>query len=280
MRAYEHIWILGDLFLKNYLADYIEADNMENRESNDIKTHYDVAMYYEHPTLQVGTENVLIRLRDTLIQAINSEVLLPKAIIFVLDDDLLDAIDHYDFGITIALGKIMEWITNQIHKIIVCYKDKLPSRARKYKFPSIIWVNIPKHNVYGHYNDFKQKCNIAVSKATNNFKEMSTISLKGWNDCDLTYFEAGQISKTGLTMYWHGINKSFRDWDKSQMRSTFSYGNHSSPPERIDNFQTSSRHTVNDKYHWHGSNTNYARQRPQLKYETNFSWRSTSKTHR
>ena len=112
----------------------------------------------------------------------------------------------------------------------------------------------------------RKNANIAFSKAANNFKEMSTISLKGYNDCDLTYFEGGQISDVGLKAYWHGINKSFRDWDKSQMRSTFSHNNHTSPTEIPTRTETQRRpdnsHSIQDRYHWHHQNNQQLTARP------------------
>ena len=128
-RGYDRVWIFGDMFVKNHLNKIFEDQLTIERKADYIKTHYDISSYFNHPALAVGAENILLRLRNCLIQAINAEILLPKAIIIILDDNLLDAIDHFDYGITITLGKLTEWITNQMHTIITTHKEKLPSKS-------------------------------------------------------------------------------------------------------------------------------------------------------
>ena len=104
IRAYDKIWILGDSFLEHTIGIAINKPELDGRKLDYIKTHYDISTLADHPNLNIGSDNILLRIKDCVITAINEEILLPKAMIIILDDDLMDAIDHYDYGITIALG--------------------------------------------------------------------------------------------------------------------------------------------------------------------------------
>ena len=176
--------------------------------------------YFHLHEMDGPDDNMLSRVRNALVRGIN-EVLLPKAILIIFDDDLMDAIDHYKSGISYALGKTLEWLANEFHKIINTHKEKLPTKARKFKYPAIIWFKIPYHEVYGHYNGFKTKYNDTLDKICQLYREMFAIKMDKhtWNRTDLSYFQEGQISHVGLTTYWQSICNAFEYWDRKQMKS-------------------------------------------------------------
>ena len=123
---------------------------MHNGRLDYIKAHYDVKELSEDDGNAAG--NILSSLWNALVWGINQEQLLPKVIVIVLDDDLLDSIDHFNVGISLALGRHMEWLVNELHSLITDYKKFLPSRSRKFKYPTIIWTLIQLHDIYGRFN--------------------------------------------------------------------------------------------------------------------------------
>ena len=156
-------------------------------------------------------------------------------------------INKDDTGISSALGKILEWITGEFHKIISSHKEKLPSKSWKFKYPALLWCLIPEHDIYGHYNDFKVKFNTATIKATRNYKEMLTLPLKAWDSKNSNYFEGGELSPFGLSTYWHAVNQAFEDWDCQNMKASFIQ---CQTPHQSHHFH----HERNfDKYHWKAS---------------------------
>ena len=217
MPAYDSIWILGDGFVCNTYEQHFDNAIIAGNKLEYIKAHYNMAgCFHTNPALE---PSLLARLHNTLVHTINEYNLLLKVILVILDDDLLDDINHYDFGLSLALGKMIEWLTNQFHNTITAYKEQLPSRSCKFKYPAIIWALIPNQQVYDHYNDFKNKYNIQLQKAVCNFREMDTIQLTEWNTAELEYFEGGSMSTHGKATYWHAINKAFETWDRNNMRS-------------------------------------------------------------
>ena len=102
-----------------------------------IPAHYAAkAFHHDYNNNQMG--NILNRIRNLVVEAINAEVLLPKAIVIVLNDDMLDALDHYQTGISISIGRMVEWEVNEIHSIVAKHKENLPSRSSRFKYPMIL----------------------------------------------------------------------------------------------------------------------------------------------
>ena len=132
VQAYDQVWILGDSFIKNTHEQFFLNSLYECNKKDYIMVHYDTEICFRN-LFDEGTReetNVIMCLHNALVETINSIVLLPKAIIVLVDDDILDDLDHYDTGISSALGKILEWITGEFHKIISSHKEKLPSKSR------------------------------------------------------------------------------------------------------------------------------------------------------
>ena len=206
----------------SYTQYFQDAFNLDGKV-NYIWAHYDAT---GHHGKSCGLNpSVLGRIRNALAKTINEQVLLRKAILVMLDDDIMDALDHYTTGISYAIGKTLEWLVNQMHRIIISHKEKLPSKSRKFKYPTFLWVKIPNHHIYGHFNSYKKKFNEALDKVTSLYREMETISIseKIWYEDDLSYFVEGRISAVGLSTYWAGICDAFESWDKDHMKSDLKY---------------------------------------------------------
>ena len=150
--------------------------------------------------------------------AINKEILLPKAILMVLENDILNAVNHYNPGISLLCGKVMEWLTNQFHRIITAHKEKLPSKARKFKYPHILWIAAPNHIHLPNINEFRDKFNISMKNCCSMYREMSVINLS-WDAKDTSLVGAsGKYTSKGMATFWMKVNEAFQDWDKEQMR--------------------------------------------------------------
>ena len=214
IRAYDRIWVIGDQFMEHSFEEHFQFKFNPNL-TNYVKTHYDVTGF-----CAASPQNILTRIVNSLVKAINEQVILPKAVILVFYDDILDAINHYDSGISYPIGKAIEWLANKIHDTITAHKEQLPNKSRKLKYPAICWSLIPLHDIYGHYNEFKEKFNKAVKRVTKLFGEMFFLELDAWDRHNLEYFAKGWINSHGLGSYWRAISDSFETWDRFHMSNT------------------------------------------------------------
>ena len=258
--AYDRIWFIGDSFLNTSFQQYFMDVHLPNGKMGYILAHYDYLECYsllEDIDLEM---NVLAKLRNQLVAAINTEVLLPKAIIIVLDDDIMDALNYYDSGITQAIGRIIEWLAGEFHKSVNNHKQSLQSKSHKYKYPAILWMKIPSHTVYDHYNEFKWKFNKCLEKTSDLYREMSTLSLSTWDPRDLQYFSNGSINGHGLATYWQSVDDAFQTWDRLQMKEPLILQHADSNQQRTDrqqgdNYNMDDYNTVQGKPTARGAHT-------------------------
>ena len=132
--GYEKVWLMGDSFIATSFERYFDKVQTLDGKENYIKAHYETSGVF-HSTVRDGVNgNILSRMRNSLIRAINDQVLLPKFILIILDDDITDAIDHYKPGISYGIGRMLEWLINEFHRIVTNHKENMPTRARKFKY--------------------------------------------------------------------------------------------------------------------------------------------------
>ena len=211
MKAYDHVWFVGNNFMATSFGEYFQ-NIYGHYKDNYVRKHYDVLGFCNTTiTEKFANGNVLTKIFNGLTAGINSQTLLPKAVVVVVDDDILDAITHYKDGISYLIGKAFEWLANQMHQAVSSHKERLPSKARKFKYPTILWALIPYHDIYGHYNEFKAKYNKAVKHIVSLFREMDTLSLKSWIPSELSYFSDGRINAFGLSSYWQSVSDAFEE---------------------------------------------------------------------
>ena len=156
--------------------------------------------------------------RNAFVEAVNKEIVLPKAVILVFENDMIKSFDHLCLGISLLSGKCIEWLANQLHRLTVAHKEKLPSKARKFKYPTFLWMQLPDHYNWGRKTaEARQKFNTCIRNTVSLFKEMETLTVSNWDDCDRRLLTKGKMNSAGLTNYWLGLDKAFQLWDKDQM---------------------------------------------------------------
>ena len=217
--AYERIWIIGDKFVESTFAQYFQNVYGDNMKKSYLKAHYDVTGYC--PGTEFLNGNILSRLRNALTAAINKQQLFPKAILIVLESDLLDSLKHKKPGISDLMGRTIEWLFNQFHRMVITYKEKLPSKSRKFKYPTILWSSLPLHKDWERsgINEYRMKFNTCLKNTVSLFREMEFLPIK-WDDLDEDLLVDRRMSSKGLTTYWSALNDAFESWDKEQMKSS------------------------------------------------------------
>ena len=111
----EDIWILGDWFLKDMfltLQALKHGSTVQRKSPPYIYDMYNLFYFFTSP-LNFGN-NTLLQINNAFIEAINRRDQLPKFIIIVLDCDLIDMINRFDFGITAELEQCVKWLAIQM----------------------------------------------------------------------------------------------------------------------------------------------------------------------
>ena len=138
----DNVWLLGDNFVastyRKYFLQRLELIEEEVRkEELFIKSNYDFDLYcnsrYNSPT-----QNMLVRLQNTFARALNGNIALPRYMIVILDDDLIDFLTFKQAGISQILGEWLIWLIKELDTVINSMKTKLPAKSKRETEPCLL----------------------------------------------------------------------------------------------------------------------------------------------
>ena len=263
------IWIIGDDFVNDTVGEYLQADD-ENKPY--MWEYYDVKVLCSS-SLSLNT-SVTVRLHNNVVNVLEVKPtpFLPKAIIFVLDGDIIKTVHHKMQGISEIFGQVLKNLIMGIHKFFLAYKEKLPNCSKRGDFPSTLWVLPPLHKNFPEiWNLHCKKFVKCLETIVQLNKEMGTLKmLKIWDPEDYTLFRDKCFTAAGLQAYWNSIDSTFHHWDtfifvKARMRGVKSpfqnrqqsmvqptaEHNHSVGRMRIiKDVQRFKRSKASGKFHW------------------------------
>ena len=176
--------------------------------------HFEIKLFHSMQYVS-HIRNFLGRLINTLTLAINGEPLLPRAIVVVLDDDLINTINIDSFGMSLACGKILHYLFSEFHKIISARKDMLHLKAKRPHYPEVIWINPPFHSGFGN-NAQRNKFTKAFDTTAAIYNDTWSLKLKRiWDpqSSDLFLKEANRFTAKGLMTYWMAVDRTMKFWD-------------------------------------------------------------------
>ena len=68
----------------------------------------------------------------------------------VLEEDLIKSVNHFRKGASIVLEAAVEWLFTEVHRICTAHKQNMPSKARKFRYPQVLWIAATYHDQYGN----------------------------------------------------------------------------------------------------------------------------------
>ena len=263
--AYDKVWIIGDDFMARTFSQYFQHAFLEAEvDPGYIRIHYDTSGYCSAKlTHNMISRNVLSYIRNGFVQAINAQILLPKYVIVVMEEDMIRAMNHYEKGARALYLKCIKWIMKEFHRVTTAYKEKLPTKSRKFKYPQILWVPTMTHLELKPINEYITMWNDCLETTAQGYKEMHILKLHTWDPEDrTTYSEEGEMNASGFAKYWVAVNDAFQAWDKEQMKSqmlnaikkpvaaTQSRKEDHGPVDGKLTKKTEKRYNHYDRYHW------------------------------
>ena len=136
-KGLEQIWVLSDKFgfesfSKHY---YQQKDNLSN---NYISSHYEVSVFFNDDPASLD-KNVLSRLHNLLVGAINDRTILPKLMVIIPDDDLINYfLSKGGWNTVRAYRKLLNNIMTFHERVIAAHKEFLPAKAKVENFPHLV----------------------------------------------------------------------------------------------------------------------------------------------
>ena len=153
--------------------------------------------------------NMLIRLKSTLAKAIEKRMRLPRFIVVVLDNDLIQYLAYMNKGMATLVGEFFEVIVTFTNDLIEKRKKILPSKAMKADHPQVYFVASPRHHYFSDNEARKilQNCMEATVKVPtfNNIRMVRIVDIWDFKDDELVN-DQGQLTSLGLSTYWASVD--------------------------------------------------------------------------
>ena len=141
VKGIENIWIFGDSFCKNTADAFFHIED----EQTFSKKHYEVSIFCMNQQSS-NMRNILARILNNVITTLNRRKYLPKMIVFLLEDDLIQYLNHNNYGATELFGKVISYLEAQLRDTLYTFKSLLPTKAKKHNWPQMIWIPPANHN--------------------------------------------------------------------------------------------------------------------------------------
>ena len=109
--------------------------------------------------------------------ALQERIYLPKAFVFVFDNDIINASRFTKEESSLGFDKILTYLLTAVHRLIKTYKEKLPMKAKRDFFPHMIWISPPDHISFPDRIVWA-KFGESLEKVVVPFDEMCTLKLK------------------------------------------------------------------------------------------------------
>ena len=155
---------------------------------------------------------MLVRLQNTFALAVNSNISLPKYMLVILDEDLIEFLGYREAGMSQMLGRWIHWLIKELEEVISLRKKQLPVRAQKDAEPCTYWSLAPLHcNFTDKTNETRRKLNFCLESLLKGKPRMRLIKIKEiWDFNDKSLVKNNCIMESGFYTYWRAVDAAFK----------------------------------------------------------------------
>ena len=181
-----------------------DADKFYTKENFDIE--YTLSM-------DPFRGNALSRICNGFIYSLQNYNTLPKIVVLVIEDDIINMINHDDFGITKIYTLTMQWLMADLKRIINKFNTFIPSKAKG--MPHFLWIIPTMHNLYPN-NNKRKKFGVGLKAIAALHENTSALRLvQVWNpaNSELYLSREERLTPQGLIAFWQAVDKTIHFCD-------------------------------------------------------------------
>ena len=208
MRGNDMLWIIGDNFTSRLFRAHSKLYSPES--GFFIKENYEFKPFCSSRFASSNT-NMLSRIVNTFAGALNSDLksggLLPRYVLFVLDDDLITYLNcKTSDGVDSLFGSWIEWLVKNINDMLQKRIHQLPIKSRKV-IPFLYWVTAPIHSYFSkERNNLRIKFNLSLESVIREQSNMRVVKMKDyWDTKDSKLVINDRMTEVGLSAYWLAV---------------------------------------------------------------------------
>ena len=201
----EQLWIIGDIFCRETIHNL----SMMTEDESYSKQNFDILTL---STERFSTRNTspLARIINAFISGMERKQILPKIVVIVPEDDIINYLNHNDYGVTELFGKMIDYLDTELQKAAVNFKRSLPRRAKRAGCPQFVWICPSVHHNYLN-NNLRRKFAAEMDVQLRGRPFTLVFKLKQlWNTSDgrLVEEDNNRLSKLGAKTLWQAIDRS------------------------------------------------------------------------
>ena len=154
MVGYDELWLVGDNFMAKTYRDHVR-----NRSADFFMKKYFEVLPFCNSRYNSNNRNFLSRLYNTMAHAVKEKVKLPRYIVIVLDNDIIDELSYFGYGMCTLMGEWIDFLAKNFKELCDERKKSLPLKAARADYPLIYWVMPPHH---AHFTDNPEAPNLTA----------------------------------------------------------------------------------------------------------------------
>ena len=198
---------------------------------------------------QSPNEEFLAQIYNALVSALNDDdnVHLPRYLIIVLDYDLIQAANVYDFGVVEVFEDLLKWLLINLSSTVELRKKELikkrPGAVSTTMEPRLVWVTMLHHphnttlkKIFALTHKFNSSLENIISKDKRS--HILKVHIEG---NETNFKQNGDLTEIGQEKYWRAIDAQMADFDHGITDLV-------PMPAKQEKF---SRPKMNSKYKWH-----------------------------
>ena len=151
------------------------------------------------------------RILNTFVSAINDVGVLPRFVVFVLNDEIINFTDYSGYGVSTMYGNLLEWLVKKVLSKVEDAKKQLPSKAVKNDYPQIYWTQALNHKQFGKQNELRNKYNLCLESIIKLYLNMRVLKYKNyWDFNDNNLMLNNAYTATGKGVIWQSLDDALK----------------------------------------------------------------------
>ena len=204
----DKVWFFSDNFgFTSYTRHFYQRPS-ENFQGY-VKENYEVSGFLNNKRNSLDNSTVS-RLRNLFPVALGSYASLPKLLVIVPDDDVIMYIRSRRWKMRPTIKSVVVWLMSEYDKMILAYKDYLPTKAVRTTQPYIIWIEPPVHVNFTN-NEERQWFTEILRDTSKKYTNVLSLGLKKvWDpeDNSLYLYKESRFTAAGLNAYWEAVDRT------------------------------------------------------------------------
>ena len=210
-RGIDKLWIIGDDFVSRNLQQYYLDTKPD---SSYVRNNFEVSGFYNNSFAL--NRSVSSRIQNAVVTAFNQQNLLPKIIVIILEDNLINNITKEEsIEVTnLVYTRVIKNLAVKIRRLIAEFKEKLPPKANRASWPKVIWITPVTHDDMRKSEKKRRRMfTEAMRQEIECQDNMVALDLKQiWDPADSTLYQGTtrRFTADGLKKYWIAVDRTIK----------------------------------------------------------------------